>query len=78
MWVIWNASHVHRPTITEKRHSSRQAQTQTQRACSARHSRPGPGQNLRGNSIYNNREKGRKRGTRCLRDFFVRILKTCC
>jgi hypothetical protein len=26
MWVIWNASHVHRPTTT--RHSSRQAQTQ--------------------------------------------------
>jgi len=46
------------PTTT-KRHSSRQAQTQTQRVCSAQNfSRPG--QNLRGNSISNNREKAEK------------------
>jgi hypothetical protein len=29
MWVIWNASHVHRPTTT--RHSSRQVQTRPTR-----------------------------------------------
>jgi hypothetical protein len=58
MWVIWNASHVvHRPTIT-KRHSSRQAQTQIQRECSARYSRPGLGPKLQGQ--FNLQQSGKR------------------